>query len=135
MSCFRELYARWPDKLFELCMDEAYEENRLYCWTEDCGVDLCALCDRHAFDDGTHGWHEGKRLCDSPECRELWGWYMVDKASGGYKRRRIFKDHFGKGIFDIEKPLRREAILTAMLTYEAMERAYDQRKTRQRVAA
>jgi hypothetical protein len=138
MSCFRELFARYPDKVMELCTEEAADARRPYChifdWPQT--PDPCVLCDRPAFDDGEPiGWHEGKRVCDSAECHRLWFWIRAPGKDGGNKRRQALKQHFGtRSIFDIPHGVRREAILTAMLTHEAQEKA-NGGKPRQRVVA
>lgn len=137
-SVFGELFARYRDKLMELCMEEAYDESRMYCYLPDAPPwqDQCVLCECLAFDDGSLiGWHTLKRVCESEECRRLWAWIEArGKGSGGTKRRQLLKQRFGGTIWDVAHPVRREAILATMLEYESLEQQRV-RKQRLRVAA
>lgn len=137
MSCFSELFARYPGKMGELCSDEAYDAGRPCCYIPEWPQkqDECALCPAPAFDNGEQTWHEQKRICESEECRSLWAWITAPGKEGGNKRREALKLHFGtRRIWDVPHLMRREAILAAMLVYEAKERA-NAGKPRLRVAA
>lgn len=116
---FRDLFATFPDKVMELCVEEAYQGERPYCawWPDDDNV--CALCDRHAFEDG-EPYVTAKSICDvctSEECRQLWLWYR-----GRSKHRQMFRRHYGKTIYQMPKAMRRDAIASLMLWVEAYEK-------------
>lgn len=140
MNTFAEIIAVNPEKAMELCLEVADRAGHPYCYVWFDGEapyenDLCELCGRHAFDDGSHDHRQPLRYtCDSEECRRLYAWYWAHSNVGGQRRRDIMKKLVGKRLHETPKFMRREAILAAMLVYEAQEKERE-RKSRLRVAA
>lgn len=133
MTCFGELFARYPKAVYDLLEQECFDDRRLYCVLPQPSDRQCFFCERHPFDDGAIEWNEVCRTCDDTQCRELWAWYGLSGRDGS-RRRKAFKDVLGKTLWDVPHALRREALLTATLMFEAKEKA-NGGKPRLRMAA
>lgn len=150
MNCFAELYARFPRKMFDVCLEECHAEQRpIFDWELDDEQDArpwsrpCDFCERESTQvwrgteyDGWDGRYDyplphgidRESHCDDQRCIDM-GQFWYDRLEGG-KRRSWFYKTSGRRFWDIPKAVKLDTCAAYMLRFEANQVSYGKRSIR-----
>lgn len=144
MSAYSEIYEQFPGAMFNLALQECWNNFRPVYWLGDFKGSAswkfdhrCDFCDgqaafiwgglngRYAYganpnSRGMRSTNIRERICNNEECVKLGKWFFSSNKGAG--RRQNFRSFFGMRFEDVDVRIRRDALLAAMLKQQVSER-------------